>query len=136
MPLEPFTDNRASAGAEIVAVHPVGQPHLLPIGDCQIAWSDHSGIASLLDVVSWRRLDQGPMIWGQEFTVTLQARASRDLRLPMYSATGTFVLTLDPGDVHEVVVGDVTRPGGWMMGVRLIGARPASRLLPADQPRS
>jgi hypothetical protein len=123
-------DSRASAGAEIVAVRAAATPHLKPEGDCQIAWTTTEGTSALLDVVSWKRLDHGPMEWGQEFVVTIQGRAGRDLRLPLHTASARFVLTLSPEDVAELIVGDVTRASGWMLGVRLIGARPAQRLLP------
>lgn len=127
-------DPRTSAGAEVVALRPATSPAPRPDGECQIAVTDPDGTVRLLDVVSWRRLDQGPIVAGQEFSVTVQARASRDLRLPLHSATRRFVLTLNPAESDEVVVGDVTRTGGWLFGVRLIGVRPAEQRLPVIRP--
>jgi hypothetical protein len=122
------------AAADVVAVPAASTPDVTPEGECQIAWADTPGITRLLDLVAWRRLDQGPIKVGQEFALTIQARASRDLRLPLHTDTARLILTLDPADSAEVVTGDVTREDGWLFGVRLIGVRLAPRLLPLARP--
>jgi hypothetical protein len=128
------TSQQVRAAADVVAVPSALTPEATPEGDCQIAWSDRPGLTRLLDLVSWRRLDQGPISIGQEFALTIQARASRDLRLPLHTETARLLLTLDPDDSAEVITGDVTREDGWLFGVRLIGVRPAPRLLPVNRP--
>lgn len=116
---------RAKALLQVVAAPAVGDTSTLgmPDGIAQMSWVNFDGLAKIIEIVSWRRIDQGLLRVGDEFDVHVQARQYRDLRLPLASATVRCALTLDPVDVSLVVVGDTQRESGWHYGVRVMGAK-------------
>jgi hypothetical protein len=117
--------SRAKALLQVVASPAAGDtsPLGLPDGIAQMSWMNFDGINRIIDIVSWRRIDQGFLRPGDEFSVHVQARQYRDLRLPLSAATVRCRLTLDPAEATLVVVGDTQRgDSGWHYGVRVIGA--------------
>jgi hypothetical protein len=75
-------------------------------------------------VTGWLRLDDAPA--SSTVQVYLEARARRDLRLPLLSAVQLCVLTLDPDDQVRVLLDGP----GWSAGAVLCGVRTVERGAP------
>lgn len=94
-----------------------------PDGIAQMSWVNFDGYHKMVEIVLWRRIDQGLFKVGQEFNIHLQARRYRDLRLPLSTETIRCRLTLDKADSALVAVGDVSNQYGWRYGVHVVGAK-------------
>lgn len=115
---------RARALVRVEAVADASSPASLgaPDGVVHIAWRHFDGFERLREITHWRRIDQEMMANGAEFTISIQARQYRDLRLPLYSMTRRARLTCNRDDVDLLAIGNVAAANGWRFGVRLLGA--------------
>lgn len=92
-----------------------------PDGVAQLSYVNFDGFSRTVEIVKWRRIDQGLLREGDEFAVHIQARQHRDLRLPLSTATVRCRLTLNPEDTDRITVGD-PHVHGWHFGVLVKGA--------------
>lgn len=94
----------------------------VPDGIAQMSWVNFDGFTKMIEIVQWRRIDQGMFKVGAEFNIHLQARRYRDLRLPLSTETIRCRATMNKADSTLIAVGDVMNPQGWLFGVHVVGA--------------
>lgn len=114
---------RTNAHAEVVAIPAPSVDEIqMPDGAVQLTYLCPDGSERRSEVTLWKRLDQGVFQPGLMVQVDVQARRARDLRLPVHHESRRVMLTHDPADKVQFLVGDPTGPAGWGFGVVLRGA--------------
>lgn len=112
---------RGVAHCEVMAIPPRkgAEP---PDGVVQLSWTDQSGLAHRTAVVKWLRLDRGHLTKGDIVNVDVQARQRRTMASPPHHVSAMLVLTGEPSDEAQVMIGDPDRRGVWAYGVIFYGA--------------
>lgn len=109
-----------AAFAEIVAV-PAPGANRLPEGTVVLSWVDRLGEPRDAEVVRWARLDRRGLEPGVEFVADVHARPRRHIRFPSHQVTARLVLTDEPTDRAQVMIGD-PHQSTWAFGVVFAGA--------------
>lgn len=107
--------------AEVVGFVPHGAA-APPDGTVSMAWTDVHGFTRIANLVRWWRLDRQGLGEGVQITVEVQARQRRDRSCPQHHVSAELVVTSNPKDKAEVMIGDPRRPGSWAYGVQFHGA--------------
>jgi hypothetical protein len=114
-------DAKSVAHAEVFAI-PVPGAIEPPDGAIQMAWTDATGFYRQVHVVQWWRLDRQGLGPGVEVRVDVQARQRRDMSCPPHHVSAQLIITGDPADKAQVLIGDPERAGSWSYGIAFHGA--------------
>lgn len=131
----PSPEDRSSAAAhaEVIAVPVPGSDFRdMPDGAAQLTWVDQNGTERQAEVVQWRRLDRHGLVPGTRVRVDVQARQRRDMRVPSHHVSAHLMLTHNPADRAQVLIGDPHRAGSWAFGLTFTGAVLVAAAVPVD----
>lgn len=109
------------AHAEVIAVGAQPEENT-PDGAIQMRWTDESGFTREAHLVHWWRLDRQGLKQGLTVEVDVQARQRRDLSCPSHHVSALLLVTGDPEDKAQVIIGNPQRSGSWAYGVLFHGA--------------
>lgn len=117
--------------AAVICVAVPGSPEG-PDGAVQMSWTDEQGFLHSAHLVQWWRLDRQGLGKGVEIEVEVQARQRRNLSYPPHHVSANLVVTGDPEDKAQVLIGDPNRVGSWAYGVVFRGATLRSTSVPVE----